>query len=71
MVIKINKPKWDSEGLPDMIFTADYMNTVYECCHNDCENCTLGKPILNDSTTACLIITEAKLKLTKQIKDQL
>ena len=71
MDIKINKPKWNAEGLDDMLFTADYLNTVYECCHNNCDNCTLGVPILNDATTACLLITKTKMKLLKSIKDQL
>lgn len=71
MKIKINKPKWDSEGFADMLLTADYMNTIYECCNNDCDNCTLGKPILDNTTTVCLIIAKTKLKLLKQIKDQL
>lgn len=71
MDIKINKPKWNTEGFSDMLFTADYLNTVYERCHNNCENCTLGIPILNDTTTACMLITKTKMRLLKAIKDQL
>ena len=71
MEIKINKPKWNAEGFHDMLFTADYLNTVYECCHNNCDACTLGMPILNDATTTCMIITETKMRLLKTIKDQL
>lgn len=71
MDIKINKPEWNTEGFYDMFVTADYLNTVYECCHNNCENCTLGKPILNDSTTPCMLITRTKMRLLKAIKDQL
>lgn len=71
MVIKINKPKWDSEGLPDMIFTADYLNTVYDCCHGDCDNCTLNTPILNNSVTPCILITRTKMKTTKTIRNAL
>ena len=71
MDIKINKPKWSAEGFHDMLFTADYMNTIYDCCHNYCDNCILGTPILNDTTTPCMLITKTKMRLLKEIKDQL
>lgn len=71
MKIKINKPNWNAEGFHDMVLTADYLNTIYECCNNNCDNCTLGIPILNNTTTACLLITKTKMKLLKTIKDQL
>lgn len=71
MDIKINKPKWNAEGLHDMLFTADYMNTNYDCCHNYCDNCILGTPILNGTTTPCMLITKTKMRLLKEIKDQL
>lgn len=69
--MKINKFDFDVEGLPDMLFTAQYMNTIYDCCNKDCTNCTLGKTILNNSTNVCLIITQTKLKLAKEIRDML
>lgn len=71
MDIKINKPNWSTEGFHDMLFTADYMNTIYDCCHNYCDNCVLGTPILNDTTTPCMLITKTKMRLLKEIKDQL
>lgn len=71
MDIKINKPNWNEEGFHDMLFTADYLNTIYECCYHNCDNCTLGTPILNNTTTPCLLITKTKMKLLKAIKDQL
>ena len=71
MDIKINKPNWNTEGFHDMLFTADYMNTIYDCCHNYCDNCVLGTPILNDTTTPCMLITKTKMRLLKEIKDQL
>lgn len=67
--MRINKLKWNSEGLPDMMFTADYLNNIYENCNKNCDACTLMMPILNNSTNVCLIITQAKMKLAKQVKD--
>lgn len=66
--MKINKFKWDAEGFPEMVFTADYLQTIYDNCNNDCDHCTLGKQILNHSTTPCLVITQAKIKLANEIK---
>ena len=71
MKIKINKPDWNAEGFSDMMFTADYLNTVYECCNKNCEGCTLNIPILNGATTACILMTKTKMKLLKTIKDEL
>lgn len=67
--MRINKLKWNSEGLPDMLFTADYLNAIYEHCNHNCDGCTLMMPILNNSTNVCLIITQAKMKLAKQVRD--
>lgn len=71
MDIKINKPNWNAEGFHDMLFTADYMNTIYDGCHNYCDNCILATPILNYTTTPCMLITKTKMRLLKEIKDQL
>lgn len=66
---KINKFKWDAEGLPDMLFTAEYLNRVYDHCNNDCDTCMLGQHILNNSTTPCLLITKAKISITDEIRN--
>ena len=71
MDIKINKPKWDSEGLDEMIFTAGHLNTIYECCKGDCDSCILNKPIPDTLTTFCLLISSTKVRLIDTIKSQL
>ena len=64
--MKINKFEWDAEGLTDMMFTTDHLMTVYKCCNGECDKCTLGKPILNNATTTCLVIG----RVIKELKNE-
>lgn len=68
MDIKINKPKWNAEGLDEMIFTARYLNTIYDCCKGDCDSCVLNKPIADTLTTLCLVISSTKVRVIDTIK---
>ena len=65
--MKINKFYYDAEGLTDMMFTADHLMTVYKSCNDDCDKCPLGKPILNNATTTCLVIGRVIKELKKEV----
>jgi hypothetical protein len=43
------------------------MNTIYLSCKQQCKKCPLAEPILNSTTTACWLISQARERLHNDI----
>ena len=69
--MRLNNFKWDAEGLEGMKFTADFLNTTYDCCKGNCEKCLLYADTTKSNIPVCLIITAARDRVIKVIEEHL